>query len=113
MFGHWKIDDFEGMTNKMLKETLSWCFKYTKILEANDKVYSREKLIHFASRNGFSSLVEKLLKEGIPVDLKDKSHYTPLHLASRSGHDTLGHKFSNPELKGFVSLHFKLFCFTP
>ena len=87
MFGDWKMDDFEGMTNEMLKETLSWCFKYTKILEPKDKISSKEELIHFASRNGFTSLVEKLLKEGMPVDSRGELQFTPLHLASSRGHE--------------------------
>ena len=76
------MDEFEGITMQMLKDTLAWCFKNTNILEAKDKEQNGEGLIHFASENGCVPLVKKLLSEGADVDLTDDLKNTPLHIAS-------------------------------
>ena len=80
------MDEFEGMTMEMLKDTLDWCFKNTNILEAKDKAANGEGLIHFVSGKGYAPLVKKLLTEGADVNLKNDLNYTPLHIASEKGH---------------------------
>ena len=80
------MDEFEGMTMEMLKDTLDRCFKNTNILEAKDKSANGKGLINLVKGKGYAPLVKKLLKEGADVNLKNDLNYTPLHIASEKGH---------------------------
>ncbi|KAI4682832.1 hypothetical protein J4E81_009453 [Alternaria sp. BMP 2799] len=46
-----------------------------------DSVHPRSTALHFASRNGFVSMVRTLLAHGATVDSKDAKNATPLHHA--------------------------------
>ena len=59
------------MAEEVLKNVLEWCFKNTNILDAQDNQFYRERLIHFAARNGYLSVVEQMLNKGVSSDLKE------------------------------------------
>ena len=46
----------------------------------------RNKLLHIAARNGFSTAAEALLTAGVDVNAEDSDRRTPLSWAARSGH---------------------------
>ena len=68
---------------KVLQGLLNWCFKNTNILQAVDG--SGGGLIHFASINGYLPIVEKLVEQGVDVNLKGWEQSTPLHYSAWNG----------------------------
>ena len=64
---------------EMLEDILKWCCRHTNLMSA--KTEQGEGLIHFASKNGYSTIVENLIKNGVVVDSKGKLNQTPLNLA--------------------------------
>ena len=73
------------MGEEILKNVLNWCFKNTNILMAKDFDNYGESFLHFATDNGYTSVVTQILAEDVSPDLEDNSNSTPLHLASQKG----------------------------
>lgn len=42
--------------------------------------------LHIAAANGYSSVVEFLLEQGVRTDVKDKDEWEPTHAAACWGH---------------------------
>ncbi|ETO24849.1 hypothetical protein RFI_12309, partial [Reticulomyxa filosa] len=54
----------------------------------NIKVY-RESPLHLACANNMTKLVKKLIEHGAKVDVKNRFESTPLHIATRMGHQEI------------------------
>ena len=59
--------------------------EYSQDVNAWDP-YTKETLLHVASRKGHAAVVQLLLENGADVMAKNADRYTPLHLAAKYGH---------------------------
>ena len=64
-------------------------------VDVNYRIRGGETAIHFATREGFTDIVSKLLERGADVDNADEFGDTPLLLAVKYGHVDLANTFIN------------------
>lgn len=58
--------------------------KFKKIILLNESSFHFQ--LHIAAANGYASVVEFLLEQGVRTDVKDKDEWEPTHAAACWGH---------------------------
>ncbi|WP_375316768.1 ankyrin repeat domain-containing protein [Wolbachia endosymbiont (group A) of Opomyza germinationis] len=83
-----------------------------KVFDLNSVNEGGMASLHLAAFNGYSDVVEYLIKKGAKVNLKDRNGYTPLHWAASNDHLKIveylikkGAKVNLKDRNGYTPLH--------